>query len=98
MSVYTPSALHHDALCEEELMPVFVAHMENARETRGHKVNAWLDKLEARIDAQDEDGDKPGTSPRMLNRALRMVELNLQLEEPFAPEGTEALIEFLAGC
>ena len=88
---YTPSGLSANALAEAGLTEVFEAHMEVCREARGHRVNKWLDKLEARI-----EGD--GCSPTMLKRAVRMVELNLKPEVDFAPEETEALIEFLAGC
>ena len=96
MSDYTPTSLSAEALIEADLMDVFMEHMETCRETRGKRVNEWLDKLEARIEG--------GCSWKMHRNALRMVELNVttdkdwSLEEPFAPEGTAELIDFLAGC
>ena len=89
-SDYTPTGLSTDALNEADLMDVFEAHVEVCRETRGHKVNAWLDKLEARIEG--------GCSWKMRKNAIRMVQLNLEPEVEFAPEGTAALIEFFDAC
>lgn len=97
---YTPSSLDWDALEENGHLETFLAHLERCKERRGKGVNKWLDKLEARLEREDLGP----VSDHWVKRSVRMVELNVEADkpeeyaEPFFPDGSEELVEFLGDC
>lgn len=74
---------------------LLLAHLTNAFDTRGHRVQGWIAKCLARVKGNLKD-DTQNVSPRIVNRLRRAIALNR--EAGFAPRATAALVKHLDAC